>query len=314
MTTTLVTGAGGFLGSRLVRELLGRPDITVRALVRREVPWLGANEVVVGDLNDADTAARATDGIETIFHLAGGNEVAARHDPEGTTRRTVGAAELLADAGRNGGVTRIVYVSTVHVYGALMTPGAVLVEDLFPQPVSAYAAARWEVEQLLAAASAPGSLLVYRLTNSVGAPVHPEVDRWTLVVNDLCRQAVTTSRLRLESDGTQWRDFVALSDVCRILTSSLDPAVIPAGTYNLGSGRPTTIRTLAGLVQRFAADQGLGAVPLDAPEPPSGPAPRPCLLATDRLARLGCAPRIPLESAVQEVLRFCITNKEALAA
>ena len=51
-------------------------------------------------------------------------------------------------------------------------------------------------------------------SNAVGrAGCADAVDRWTLVANDLCRQAVTTGALALRTTGTQWRDFVALDDV-----------------------------------------------------------------------------------------------------
>ena len=54
-------------------------------------------------------------------------------------------------------------------------------------------------------------VVVLRLTNSIGALVAPSVNRWTLLANDLCRQAALTGRgLVSQTHGCQWRDFVAL--------------------------------------------------------------------------------------------------------
>src|SRR5207247_7297531 len=121
---------------------------------------------------------------------------------------------------------------------------------------------------------------VLRLTNGVGRPAAPEVERWSLVANDLCRQAATTGALRLRTDGLQWRDFVALDDVCRVVAAALDTRAVPAGTYNLGSGNPLTVRDLAELVQN-AAESATGLrPPLFSPAPKAAPD-RPYFVGTD---------------------------------
>ena len=54
--------------------------------------------------------------------------------------------------------------------------------------------------------------MIIRLSNSYGAPISKDVNRWTLVVNDLCRQAITNRELKLKSSGEQHRDFIPISD------------------------------------------------------------------------------------------------------
>lgn len=71
----LVTGANGFVGSHLVRELVARGH-TVRALALRgsDVSTLdvtGGLEIVEGDVTDEETLSRAVPGCDTVFHLAG---------------------------------------------------------------------------------------------------------------------------------------------------------------------------------------------------------------------------------------------------
>ena len=95
----------------------------------------------------------------------------------------------MVEAVADSAVKRLVYMSTVHVYGERMTGGATLTEDMRPEPRAPYAIARLASEHLAAALSRKGiEVVVLRLTNSMGAPAHPAVDRWTLVANDLCRQ------------------------------------------------------------------------------------------------------------------------------
>jgi UDP-glucose 4-epimerase len=313
MTRVLLTGAGGYIGSRLAADLAPLPDVSVRALVRKPASFVEADEHVVVDLlGDHESIAHAFAGIDTVVHLAGPNEVVAAAEPERALTETVLVSERVADASAAAGVARIVYVSTVHAYGALMVDGANLTEDQPAEPRSVYAIARLASEHLLEAVTDRGiEVVVFRLTNSVGAPAHPDVNRWSLVTNDLCRQAVTRGELRLRSAGVQWRDFVALADACRILTGCLDPGSLPSGTYNLSSGVSHTIRQLVGLVQDAVVAEGAPRPPLHAPDPPAS-LPQPYHVPAGRLAAAGWQAEVPLAQAVAETVRFCFDHRDQL--
>jgi len=307
----LVTGAGGYVGGRLVGALSEAPGLSVRALVRRPAPWLVTDDVVVGDLvADDDVARLACMGCDAVVHLAGPNEAVDPADAEAAVTDTIVAARRVTAGAHAAGCRRIVYVSTVHVYGTAMVEGAVIDEATVPAPVHDYAIARLAAEHTIRAHASEVDVVIVRLTNSVGAPVHPTVARWTLVANDLCRQAATTGQLSLKTHGFQWRDFVAMTDVCRMLAGCLSTS-ISSGTYNLGSGEPTTIRTLAALVQdAFEALTG-DRPPLTVP-PPSAQPPNPYVVAVDRLHAAGLSPTCSLASAVAETAAFCLEHRDTL--
>ena len=270
MPGVLVTGAGGYVGSGLVGALRAE-GWEVRAFVREAVPYLDV-EQVVGDLGSDDrAAATACEGADVVVHLAGENEVVAARAPAAALGGTVLATERLVEAVAAADVRRLVYMSTVHVYGKRISPGVTLTEDLRPEPTAPYAVARLASEHLVAGLQGAGvETVALRLTNSMGAPADPRVERWTLVTNDLSRQGATTGTLTLRSAGTQWRDFVALRDVHRAVCGACTEDGVEPGTYNLGSGRPLTIRDMATLVQdAFEAETGTRP-PLNAPEPEPG--------------------------------------------
>jgi UDP-glucose 4-epimerase len=301
----VVTGAGGYLGGRVVSHLACAGDRRVRASSRRSAPWLPVPVDVVDLAVDGAGLADLLTGADAVVHLAGANEVQAADDPDGAVADTVAAARRVAEACATVGIGRLVYVSTVHVYGHALVPGTTVTEDALPEPRSAYAVARLAAEHLVAAATSDA--VVLRLTNGVGRPVSPQVDRWSLVANDLCRQAATTGTLRLRTDGLQWRDFVALDDVCRVVAAALDARAVPAGTYNLGSGNPLTVRDLAELVQN-AAESATGLrPPLFSPAPKAAPD-RPYFVGTERLAALGLRAEVPIEEAIDETVRFCLSE------
>jgi dihydroflavonol-4-reductase len=114
---TLVTGATGFIGWHVARQLLERGD-RVRILVRQasRVRDLGGAEVVVGDLVDADSLRRAVAGCGVVYHVAADYRLWAPQ-PEQLYRSNVEGTRSLLCAAREAGVERFVYTSTVGCIG-----------------------------------------------------------------------------------------------------------------------------------------------------------------------------------------------------
>jgi dihydroflavonol-4-reductase len=111
---TLVTGATGFVGSHIVRQLLERGE-RVRVLVRptsslRALDGLGV-EVARGDLRDASSVRDATRDVRRVFHVAADYRLWARDPGEIYESNVLGTHNLLSAV--DTGVERIVYTSTV---------------------------------------------------------------------------------------------------------------------------------------------------------------------------------------------------------
>lgn len=312
LTSVLLTGASGYLGGRLAARLDGAPGTDLRALVRRPVPTLPVDDQIVCPLPAGDDALLAAcASVDVVVHLAGSNEVVAAKEPDLCLSETIVGTRQLASAAARAGVQRFVYLSTVHVYGP-PADGARLTEQVVPAPAGAYAIARLASEHVARVAQGDGmTVVVLRLTNSVGAPVHPTVDRWSLVANDLCRQAAVNGSLELRSDGLQWRDFIPMIDVCRIIENVLAPEPVASGTYNLGMGEPMTVRGLAELVQAAAEELTGRRPPLVAPVPRAQP-PAPHHVDVDRLGRLGIRATGTVRSAIEETLSFCLEHEAQL--
>lgn len=307
----VVAGAGGYVGGRLVAALAARPGVDPVALVRRRRPWLAGGEQVELDLLEPGRdLAGVLAGADAVVHLAGPSELVAAHAPATVLADTVAISAALGAAAVAADVGRVVYLSTTHVYGARAEPGAVLTEDLRPEPRHPYAIARLASEHVLAGLDV--DLVALRLTNTVGAPADVAVDRWSLVVNDLCRQAACHRVLRLRSDGLQWRDFVALGDAVEVV-ADVALGAGRAGTWNLGSGSSTTVRAVAGLVADAWETLTGHRPPLEAPDP-GGPPTEPHVVDVGALAALGLCCRSPLPGAVAEVAAFCAAHRGTLGA
>jgi dihydroflavonol-4-reductase len=113
--TSLVTGATGFLGSHVARQLLARGE-RVRVLARpkndrRALEGTGA-EIVEGDLRDAASLDRAVSGVARVFHVAADYRLWAS-DPREIYESNVTGTRNLVEAARRAGVERFIYTSTV---------------------------------------------------------------------------------------------------------------------------------------------------------------------------------------------------------
>jgi UDP-glucose 4-epimerase len=307
----VVTGASGYIGGRLVAYLLGA-GYDVRTAGRTPPPWLVAlgGEHVVADLTTV-LPESLLDGADALVHLAGPNEIEAAADPDGSVAAAVAMTERAAAAVAASHAAQLVFLSTVHVYGPAIVEDAVLDETTPAEPTHPYALARRRSEAAAQAVLGADRLVVLRLTNAVGAPVAADVARWTLLVNDLCREAATVGTLTLRSAGDQWRDFVPLSDVVRIIATATDRDALKAGTYNVGAGSAVTVRAMAVLVQE-AFTRLTGTTPtLIAPDP-SGPPPRPYRVDVSNLAAQGLRADGDIVGAVDETAAFCIEHRSEL--
>lgn len=303
-----VTGAAGYLGGSVVRAAAADESLSVRSLVRRSVTWLPGEVRVIPDL--VDGADEALEGVSAVIHLAGSNEVVASERPDRAVAEAFSASRAVAQACAAHSVRRLVYVSTVHVYGASIRPDNTVDECTVPQPRHPYSIARLASESACHSYAGATEVVVFRLTNSVGPPAHMSVDRWTLVANDLCRQAAEHGTVRLLTPGTQWRDFIAIKDVCRAILMAAEPGRIEPGVYNLGSGQSMTVRALAELVAEEARGAGMGDLTVDAP-PAWGERERPYKISVDKLAQYGFTASTPLREAVADTLAFCQTTRQS---
>ncbi len=153
----LVTGASGFVGTALCRELIKRGH-SVRAAVRNKnalgAARSGLHEVLIPDIAaDFDTRA-LVDGIDTLVHLAA---VAHRASDKAEIRRVnIDAARRLAEAAA-GSVRRFVLLSSIKVHGEDSGAGALSEGDAL-RPEDLYGHSKLEAEQALTEVTARGGM------------------------------------------------------------------------------------------------------------------------------------------------------------
>lgn len=148
----LVTGAHGFTGSHLCRELI-RAGAQVKALVKRGASLLNLKDIqtkcalVLGDVTDFGGLLDALEGVDYVFHPAAIVPVMeARSDPQKSFMVNGIGAFNVADAARQVGVKKMLHISTCHVYGNQPESELPIKETALPFPGDLYAASKIAAE------------------------------------------------------------------------------------------------------------------------------------------------------------------------
>ena len=308
----LITGGLGYLGGRIGRHLAGtgRFDVTLGTRNTATAPALDFSaRIETIRLDDPGSLPRSLRGVDLLIHLAALNDAESAADPARALQVNGIQTHHLLAAAAAARVRRIFYVSTAHVYGAPLS--GTIDENTPPRPSNPYASSHRVAEEAVLAAHARGDIegVVVRLSNGYGAPLWPGVRCWTLVVNDLCRQAVERRRLVLRSDGLQRRDFVPLTDVARACEHllNLSREACGNGLFNLGGDATWMIYECA---QRVAVrcEAVLGyRVPVDRVEPAAGASSPPLAFLSEKLKATGFSLQASPAGEIDGTLLACAT-------
>jgi UDP-glucose 4-epimerase len=195
-------------------------------------------------------------GADVVIHLATrGYSTSQPPTASELEAERLASVELVRDAA-DSGVSRFIFISSIHVYGDALI-GAVT-GSTSPQPTTDYGRSRLQLERELTRQSETTAMtrVVLRMANTFGIPAMTQPATWDLLVHDLCRQAVVSNRLVLHSNGTGYRNFLALSDAVSVIAEVATDNV-PSGTYVLAGPKTYRLRDVAELV-RVRAELLLG--------------------------------------------------------
>ncbi|PIQ55528.1 MAG: UDP-glucose 4-epimerase [Comamonadaceae bacterium CG12_big_fil_rev_8_21_14_0_65_59_15] len=305
----LITGGLGYVGGRIAQYLAADSSLSLRLTSRRaDTPkpdWLNDGEIVQWDIAQDDSVICA--GVDAVIHLAALNEIDCAQDALAALQVNGMGTLRLLQAAQSAGVRRFIYFSTAHVYGAPLAGS--ISEQTVPRPIHPYAITHKVAEDFVLAARDLGKIdsIVLRLSNGFGAPIATDVNRWTLLVNDLCRQAVSTGKLVLRSSGLQQRDFITLQDAARCVAHfmALPKADCRDGLFNLGGECSRSIFAMTQLVA-FRCQAVLGFTPpIERVEPQLGEQAAALDYSIAKLKTTGFALQSRFEDEIDATLSLC---------
>ena len=250
----LITGAAGHVGGRLFQQLAAEQPGRVRPAFRQQVAlpaWAKNQSPIIGDLGNDAVRRAALAGVSTVVHLATRGHSASQQPTIDNLRSELSVTCALARAAANQGARKFVFVSSIHVFGDALV-GEVS-DDTTPLPSTDYGRSRLAIENELTAIGANTGMqvVIVRMTNTFGVPTFPRQALWDLVVHDLCRQAVLTNQLILNTNGTGYRNMLALTDAVDALAEVV-VRELPLGIYLLAGSATYQLRHIAEMVKAQA--------------------------------------------------------------
>lgn len=308
--TVLVTGAGGFIGSHLVEDLLAK-GAHVRAFVRYNSrgdagflrlapPSLSDSlEVVAGDLREWQAVRQAVKDCEIVFHLGALISIpfSYQHPYEVAETNFMGTLNVLM-ACRYLGVRRLVHTSTSEVYG---TARQVPIDENHPlQGQSPYSASKIGADKL-----AESFFCSYDLPVVTVRPFNTFGPRQSAraVIPAIISQALAQSKIQLGNLNTR-RDFTYVSDTVRGFLLAAEAKDVEGQVFNLGTGEEILIGDLAQKIIRMVGR------PVELTVDPERLRPEPSevmrLISDNSLAgkRLGWKPDVSLEDGLEQTIAW----------
>lgn len=268
MTCVLVTGGAGYIGSHAVKALTGRgTDVVVydnlSAGHRKAVR--GAKALVEGDIHDVERV-RATirdHRVDAVMHFAAWLSVGdSVKDPSGYYRNNVVGALSVLDAMVAEHVRHFVFSSTAAVFG---NPVETPISEAHPtNPINSYGETKLAVERALPHYEVAYGIrsIALRYFNAAGADPDGELGEEHAPELHLIPRAIDAAIGRgpfavfgddyATPDGTCLRDYIHVTDLASAHLLALDALRGGAAStrYNLGNGRPTSVKDVVESVGR----------------------------------------------------------------
>jgi UDP-glucose 4-epimerase len=250
----LITGGLGYIGCNLAKYLSDFEHFNV-VLSSRKLntipPEISNCSFIELSLENSESEIiNKLINIHIVIHLAALNERESLNSTENAINVNILGVYKLLNSSIKAGVEKFIYFSTAHIYGSPLIGN--LSEETCPHPINPYAITHKAAEDFIISAHRNKEIdgIVFRLSNAIGSPIHYSNSKWTLLVNDLCKQIVEFGKIELKSSGEQYRNFISMNDVCRAVThfikSSLQNENFPV--YNLGGEKTISVIEMTKMV------------------------------------------------------------------
>ena len=307
-----LTGGLGFVGGRLSLFFQQKEEYNVFVSTRKNDDELPDNfqetkikTINYFALNEQDKLSFLKN-IDIIIHLAALNEIDSVKFPQKAIEFNIGESVSLIKMAQKAGIKTFIYFSTVHVYSSPLS--GIISEETNCRAAHPYSITHKSSEDYILAERDRTDInaTVIRLSNSFGSPAFDTSDRWTLLVNDICKQAITEKKITLRSNGEQKRDFITLEDVEQAVFLILNQKKekLYNGIINLASEKAIKLIEIAKIVQQEYEKLYSQKINIEKSDK-EGSLNDDLEINISRLKSIGFYPKNDFKKEINKMLRFC---------
>lgn len=266
MSTVLIPGGAGYVGSRLVPKLLAAGhSVRVLDLFLYGDVFAGIDdprlELVRGDVRDMALVERALRGVDSVIHLACiSNDPSFELDAELGKSINFDCFGPMVDRAKSAGVRRFVYASSSSVYGIKNEER--VTEELSLEPLTDYSKFKAMCEEVLMAKREPGfTTLILRPATVCGYAPRQRLD---VIVNILTNHAYHNRSIRVFG-GSQIRPNIHIEDMTDLYVESLawPDDRIDGKVYNAGYHNQSVSELAEAVRNRVGEDVAVAVEPTD---------------------------------------------------
>ena len=310
VSTSLITGGAGFIGSHLAKKLLslGHKVIVYDNFSSGSLENLkeikDRIKIIKGDVNDFKTLSKAAKGVDCLYHYAALVSVAQSMEEPAKTHKinTEGTANAL-EAARLNGVKKVLLASSSAVYGnGKKTPYR---EDGPTDCRSPYAVSRLIGEELLKTYYKAYGLKTYavRYFNVFGPGQSPD-SPYAAVTAKFLDAVKNGGAFTIDWDGRQSRDFVFVEDVVSATVLVMQKGK-PGEVYNIASGKTYTLLRLASLIEALSGKKMKRVF-----KPKRAGDVKKSAADINKIKKLGFKPAFTLEKGLKAMLKGAKTSRK----
>ena len=255
MERILVTGVGGFIGSHIANSLskkdfhvIGIDDLSNgnSANIPSEIDFLNL------DLANESQFKNIPKGSLNILHLAGQSSgELSYHDPAKDLEKNTQSTLNLIKYGIKNNINKIIYASSMSIYGDLDSNFGLASENLNPNPKSCYGISKLASEKYLNLFKDELPFIAMRMFNVYG----PGQDLNNLkqgMVSIYLAQAIKNKKIVVKGSLSRFRDFIYIDDVVDAWFAALKNEAAVNNNINVGSGIKTTVEDLLKKIMKIS--------------------------------------------------------------
>jgi len=328
----LVTGGCGFIGSSLIKSLLGRDEFAkIRVLDDLSVGSrhdlkevcdfkeyeIGQGlspkadkghpqvELAVGNIRSLETCIGACEGVSAIVHLAANTGVGPSiEDPMQDMQTNVIGTFNILEAARRKNIKKVIFASSGAPLGDVTPP---INEEKAPKPLSPYGASKLAGEGYCSAYA--GSFGLQTIALRFGNVYGPRSKHKGSVVAKFIKGVLNGEPLEIYGDGNQTRDFIFIDDLIDAIALSLKAKGLGGEVFQIATHKETTVNEIAIFLKQIFETNGLQNIEILYRDSRVGDAKRNYSDISKAKKLLGYSPKVPLEKGLRLTFDYFFLNR-----